>query len=264
MLRLFLPFAVTLAVLATGCVVKDRAPQFPSACADAKPLDVVIGVSSHDISPAIRQTILQAVAQQLTAQIRPGSGGVLVSAYSLDDRSVASEPLRTATSCIPPAPIQPDLQQAPTFQRATLLERYRASKARTSAEVDQARSQLDQFSQQLLALQPPSVPTDIWGFLSIVADEFGTDEAAERVVIIVARDEEIQSTYCDGCHDLRGASVYFLAFDQPSPADEQRRRSDWVLWLSRVGASSATFARSNEPVPALFPAAPTTASAAAR
>ena len=143
--------------------------------------------------------------------------------------------------CIPPAPTLPDLQQAPTFQRTTLLEAYRASAAQTQADVARARDRLDQFSQQLLALEPPSAPTDIWGFVSVAAGEFGTVDSDERVVIIVARDEEIQPTYCDGCAELGGAAVHFLAFDQHTRSDEQRRRSDWSMWLSRVGASGATF-----------------------
>jgi hypothetical protein len=258
MLRLI---AVMLALFLSGCVVKAPPAQAPSACEDARPLHVVVGVSAHDVPATTRRALLQAILQQLTAQVQPGTDGLLVSAYPLDERSVASQPLRATVACIPPAPAPPDLQQAPTFQRARLLEEYRAAQARTRAEVDQARGQLAQFSQRLLSLQPASVSTDIWGFLSVAADEFGSVDAFERVVIVIARDEEIQSTYCDGCHDLRGAAVYFLAFDQSTPADEQRRRSDWSMWLSRVGASSATFSRSNEPIPALFPSLRTAAAA---
>jgi hypothetical protein len=250
---MFRSFVLIIAVLLTGCVVKAEPVHPPTPCEDAKPLHVVIGVSAHNVPAATRRTVLQAVLQQLVAEIQPGSSGVVVSAYPLDDRSVSSQPLRTNILCMPPAPMPPDLHQAPTFQRATLLEAYRTAQTRSTAEVEHARGQLGQFWRELLALQPASAPTDIWGFLSVAADEFASVDASERVVIIVARDEEIQSTYCDGCHDLRGAAVYFLAFDQPTPADEQRRRSDWSMWLSRVGASSASFSRSNERLPALFP-----------
>lgn len=254
MFRLFLVLLfVTVVTLVTGCVVKEPPVRSQARCDQARPLHVVIGISGHTVSADTRRTLLQTILQQLSAQIQPGYDGLVVSAYPLQDRSVTSQPLRTDSPCIPPSPTLPDLQQAPTFQRATLLEKYRASAGQTQAEVAQARVQFDQFSQQLLALQPPSAPTDIWGFLSVAADEFGSVDASERVVIIVATDEEIQSTYCDGCADLRGATVHFLAFDQPTPSDEQRRRSDWSMWLSRVGASSATFSRSNEPVPALIP-----------
>jgi hypothetical protein len=134
-----------------------------------------------------------------------------------------------------------------------VLDQYSAALARNNAAVNQARKQLSQYSEQLLALEPSSHPTDVWGFLSLAADEFASTDSNQRVVLIVARDEEIQSTYCDGCHHLRGAAVHFLALDQPTPADQLRRRSDWVMWLARVGARTTTFTRSNEPIPPLFP-----------
>jgi hypothetical protein len=240
------------AVFLTGCAVKPQPAQPRAACDDAKPHHIVIGISARNVPDATRRSILQAVLQQLTTRIQPGSDGVVVSAYPLGDDSVASQPVRATTPCIPPVPTPPDLPQTPTFQRASLLEAYRDAQARSRAEVERARSELDYFSGQLLALEPPPTPTDIWGFLSVAADEFSKLDSDQRDVIIVARDEEVQSTYCDGCHDLQGAAVHFLAFDQPTPSDERRRRSDWSMWLSRVGASSITFSRSNEPLPALF------------
>jgi hypothetical protein len=226
-------------------------------------LDVVIGLSARNVSAESRRTALLAVVQQLKPQAQPGTGGIVLSAYPLDDRSLAGQPLRMSVPCIPAVPVPPDLQHTPTFQRAEVLQAYRKSQAASNAQVDQARKQLEALSQQLVGVQPPAdAPTDIWGFLSVAADEFASVDSSTRAVIIVARDEEIQSTYCDGCHDLRGASVHFLEFDQPTPADEQRRRSDWSMWLSRVGASSVTFSRSNEPIPALFADAPRAAYAA--
>jgi hypothetical protein len=101
-------------------------------------------------------------------------------------------------------------------------------------------------------VQPSNTATDIWGFLALTADEFASIDASERHVIIVARDEVVQTTYCAECHKLRGADVHFLAFDQPSASDQQQRSNDWTDWLTRVGASRVTFTRSNEPVPDLF------------
>jgi hypothetical protein len=254
--------AIAATVLVPACTVKPTTVQPPTGCEDVSPMHVVIGVAGRNLPAATRRTVLQAVLNQLTAQIHPDSRGLLLSVYPLDERSVASNPLRLSTPCIPPAPEPLDLKQTPTFERARQLDAYRKAVAHTQAEVQQSRASLSQFSQQVLSLQPSAAPTDIWGFLSVAADEFTSVQSADRHVIVVAPDEQIQSTYCDGCHDLRGAAVHFVAFDQPTPADEQRRRSDWSMWLARVGASGSTFTRSNEPLPVLFSASQSAAVAA--
>jgi hypothetical protein len=244
--------SLVLLVLGSGCMVKAAPAPPTDSCADTAPLHVVIGVSGRNLSAATRTRVLKSVLDQLRAQVRPGSDGLVVSAYPLDDHSVASEPVRATIPCISSAPPQPDIRQTPPFERARALKAYQAEVARNNADADQARGQLNQFAQRLLAMDAPSTPTDIWGFLTAASDEFETVDAAERHVVIVARDEEIHSTYCDGCQDLRGADVHFVAFDLATPADEKRRRSDWSMWLTSVGAGNVTFTRSNEPVPSLF------------
>ena len=243
-----------LALVGSGCVARAaEPPAAPSPdCADTASLHVVIGISGHDLNAAARRGALKAVLNQLAARVKPGSNHLVVSAYPLGDRSLAAEPVRLSLPCLPATPEAPDLKQAPTFERARRLDAYRHALDSTRQAVDQAQRQLDAYGAQLLALEPRSTATDIWGFLALAADEFATNAATEREVIVVARDEEVDTTYCDGCQPLRGARVHFLAFDQPTPADQQRRRAEWSAWLVAVGAGGTTFTRSNETIPDLF------------
>ena len=254
LLQRAVPCAIVLAALVTGCTVKAQPPLTAGGdeCASAAPVHVVVGYSGQNLSSSVRQTVLRAVLEQLGATIRPGSPGLLVSAYALSNHSVDAEPVRLSLTCLPHPVGAVDLKQTPTFERARVLEANRKAAAQREQALVAQRHQFDSFRQQVLNAQPPVSSTDIWGFLALASDEFETVDALERHVVIVARDEDIQSTYCDGCHPLRGASVHFVAFDQPTPADQHRRRSDWTDWLRAVGASSTTFTRSSEPLPPLF------------
>ena len=246
---------LAIAALATGCVVQppDTRVAPGASCAAAQPLHVIIGVAGHNLPDATRRAVVMGLTNQLRARVQPGALGMVVAAYPLTDQSIAAQPQRLDLPCLAEPPATPDLKQTPTFDRARVLREYRAQVERDRSEVAQAQRDFDTFAQQLLAFQPTARSTDIWGFLALAADEFGSIDASERHVVLIARDEEVQNTYCDGCHTLRGASVHFLAFDQPTPADQQRRRTDWADWLKAVGAASWTFTRSNEPLPALFP-----------
>jgi hypothetical protein len=224
---------------------RDCDPTAPS-------LHVIIGVSGHNLPPAARRGALTTVLDQLTTRLRPGSGELIVYAYPLSDRSFAAQPLRLDVPCLPVAPEAPDLKQVATFERARRLDAYRRAQASTGRAVDQSRQQLATFRTKLLALEPPATSTDVWGFLGVAADELATRGATQRDVIVVARDEENDTAYCDGCQPLGGARVHFLAFDQLTPADFQRRRAEWSDWLAAAGAGSTTFTRSNETIPLLF------------
>jgi hypothetical protein len=122
-----------------------------------------------------------------------------------------------------------------------VLDNYRKAIAKAQLQNQEQLRQFDAYDARLLAVAPPTDSTDIWGFLALAADEFEVVDAGERQVIIVSRDEVVQSTYCDGCHPLHGAAVHFLAFDQPSASDQLRRRTDWADWLAKVGAGDVTF-----------------------
>jgi hypothetical protein len=254
LLRPIVLLLTLLALVGSGCVARAAEPTAaPSPdCVDTASLHVVIGISGHDLNAAARRGALKAVLDQLAARVRPGNSRLVVSAYPLGDHSLSSEPLRLSLACLPATPEALDLKQAPTFERARRLDAYRHELETTRKAVDQARRQFDAYGSQLLALEPRSTATDIWGFLVLAADEFASNKATERDVIVVARDEEIDTTYCDGCQPLRGARVHFLAFDQLTPADQQRRRAEWSAWLAAVGAGGSTFTRSNETIPALF------------
>jgi hypothetical protein len=252
-LRFLALLFLLLAVLVSGCTVgRPTLAAVDRDCAGPGPLHVVVGVSGQGLSTEARRAALGAVLEQLKAQLRLGAPGLVLSAYALTENSVNSDGLRLRLGCVPAEPLAPDLKQAPTFQRAELLKSYRAAQANAARELQNAQRQLDVFGKRLLALQPSTAPTDIWGFLALAAHEFDAVDAGQRHVILVARDEIVQTTYCDGCHPLRAAQVHFLAFDQPSASDQQRRRNDWAYWLQKVGAGRCTFSRSNEPVPPLF------------
>ena len=253
--RHFAVAAWALALTASGCVA-PRTDAVASSGLDCDPtaptLHVTIGVSGHNLPPTARRGALTAVLDQLTGHVRSGSGELIVHAYPLSDRSFAAEPLRLDLACLPVAPEAPDLKQVPTFERARRLDAYRKALASTSRAVDESRRQLVTFRAKLLAVEPQATSTDVWGFLGVAADELATSGATQRDVIVVARDEENDSAYCDGCQPLGGARVHFLAFDQLTPADFQRRRAEWSAWLAAAGAGSATFTRSNETIPLLF------------
>lgn len=250
----FLPLLVA-ALAVSGCVAHPAQPVSsagPDCDPSAAPLHVVIGVSGHNLAPAARRAALRGVLDQLTRRVQPGSGALTVRAYPLADRSLAADPLKLDLPCLPTPPDAPDLVQTPTFERGKQLNAYRAALGQTRQAAEQARGNLASFGTQLLGLEPRSTSTDVWGFLALAADELATTDASQRVVIVVARDEEVVTSYCDGCQPLHGASVHFLAFDQLTPADQQRRRADWSAWLAAVGARSTTFTRSNETIPPLF------------
>jgi hypothetical protein len=253
--RLFALGACALALASSGCVAAhtDSAGSSTAICDPAAPsLHVVIGIAGHNLTTGARRAALTAVLDQLTARVRPGSGAVTVQAYPLSDRSFGAEPLRLDLPCLPVPPDSPDLKQVATFERARRLDAYRKALASTGRAVQESKQQLATFRGKLLAIEPRATSTDVWGFLGVAADELATTGATQRDVIVVARDEENDSAYCDGCQPLGGARVHFLAFDQLTPADFQRRRADWSTWLAAVGASSVTFTRSNETIPMLF------------
>jgi hypothetical protein len=256
LLRPFVLAACALALSAGGCAAPppDSVGSSTLDCATtASPsLHVVIGVSGHQLPAEARRGALKAVLDQLTAREQPGSGALIVQAYPLAEQSIAAQPLRLDLPCLPAAPEVPDLRQVPTFERARRLDAYRKALASTRRAVEQSRRQLATFGEQLLALEPHATSTDVWGFLGVAADELARVGATQRDVIVVARDEENDAAYCDGCQPLGGARVHFLAFDQLTPADLQRRRTEWSAWLAATGASTTTFTRSNETIPALF------------
>jgi hypothetical protein len=250
----FATFALlVLASVAVGCTVKPPPPPtLATDCGAVKPLHVVIGFSAHDLTADVSRAALSTVLDQLRPLIRAGAPGMVVSAYPLSSNSIAANSMRLELACLSEPPLPPDLNQAPAFQRASLLETYRKAQAKAQLEDQEQLHQFDAYRTRVLAVAPPTASTDIWGFLALASDEFGVVEARERQVIIVSRDEVIQSTYCDGCHPLHGALVHFLAFDQPVASDQLRRRNDWAFWLAKVGAGATTFSRSNEPVPSFF------------
>jgi hypothetical protein len=223
-------------------------------------MHVVIGVESanslseHKLSADTRAGVLKPVLDQLSGEVTSGFTGLVLNVYPLSGRSITSQPLRLTLPCLEPEPTTPDLRQIPTWKRAEALQSYEKAKAQSKAALDHAQQQMAQFSQQVLAMQTPATPTDtdIWGFLTVASDEFQTVDSSDRHVVIIAGDENVHTTYCDGCVDLRGANVHFAALDLSTPAEEQRRRSNWTDWLSKVHAGNVTFNRSNESLPSLF------------
>jgi hypothetical protein len=122
-IRLLLLFML----LVSGCAARSQpAPVIDPGCSDAKRVHIVIGLSGHETPVASRQRAVRELLAQAQGLIRPGSRGLMLSAY-FSDKSVTAEPLRLKIGCLPESPQPPGLVQAPTLRRADTLKAYRAA-----------------------------------------------------------------------------------------------------------------------------------------
>lgn len=258
---------LAVAGLLSGCVARGATAATttqPAAapCADDRPVHVIVAVSAWESGQPKARAALAAVLQQVRAlATQADSPGTLVALYGMDARSLEATPTLARTPCAPSAPERPDPKTLGTFKLEEAARDYQQKLALVAARRQKAAAQVDALQRETEARAWPTEGPSFWGVMTLATRTFRRDEASRRYVVLIARDESpLEATrhpnYDLRALELRGALVYWLNFDMPTPADQERRTWETSCWVYSVGASHVAFFRSNDVPAALFGPAP--------